>query len=276
MNVKKNLKRLLKPAFNAINVIAFYLSGQSRANKETIAALRGKYAGKRCFIVCNRPSLRIEDLDKIHESGDVSIAMNMIGRCFDKTKWRPTVLMACDDCVLHPKNKKVVDETECGYKFRLKNRFLRVGKKFGTPVFYDIIGDWELLDNPKFTTKVEKALYSIGTTAYQAVEVAVFLGCREIYVIGCDMSYAVNVDRNGRVYYNDSSKHHFYGDKDETVSRVVPNPTWQLELAWKAAFRFSKEWGFKLCNATRGGCLEELPRVDFDTLFPHGDKSYGK
>ncbi|WP_294619429.1 6-hydroxymethylpterin diphosphokinase MptE-like protein [uncultured Bacteroides sp.] len=266
-NVKQSLKRLLGRCFDSINVLAFYLSGQSRINKELISALRDKYKGRRCFIVCNGPSLRISDLDKIHENGDVSIAMNMIGRCFDKTKWRPTVLMAIDGCVLHPKNKKVVDETECEYRFRLKKHFLRVGKKFGSTVFYDIIGDWELLDNPKFTTKVEEALYSIGTTAYQAIEVAVFLGCKEIYVIGCDMSYAVNIDRNGRIYYNDTNKQHFYGDKDESMSKIVPNPTWQLELAWKAALYFSKELNFKLYNATRGGCLEELPRVDFDTLF---------
>lgn len=267
-----SLKTVLSKGFATVNLLAFYLSGQNRTNKELISALRDKYKGRRCFIICNGPSLRIEDLDKIHENGDVSIAMNMIGRCFDKTKWRPTVLMASDGCVLHPKNKKVVDETECEYKFRWKKHFLRVGTKYGKPVFYDSIGDMELLDCPKFTTALDKALYSIGTTAYEAVEVALFLGCNEIYVIGCDMSYAVNVDRNGHIYYNNTNKQHFYADKDESMSKVVPNPTWQLELAWKAALHFSKELNFQLYNATRGGHLEILPRIDFDTLFPFGDK----
>lgn len=267
MNIKKTLRKLLRNCLDIINVIAFYLSGQGHKNKEVIFALRDKYKGRRCFIVCNGPSLRIEDLDKIHENGDISIAMNMIGRCFDKTKWRPTVLMASDGCVLHKKNKKIVDETECDYKFRWKKHFLRIGKKNGKTIFYDSIGDMKLLDSPKFTTALDRALYSIGTTAYEAVEVAVFLGCKEIYVIGCDMSYAVNIDRYGHIYYNNTNKQHFYADKDETMSKVVPNPTWQLELAWKAALYFSKELNFKLYNATRGGCLEELPRVDFDSLF---------
>lgn len=269
MNIKKILKKLLRNCLDIVNVAAFHLSGNNSKNKEAILALRDKYKGRRCFIVCNGPSLRIEDLDKIHENGDVSIAMNMIGRCFDKTKWRPTALMACDDCVLHKKSRKLVDETECEYKFRLKKHFLLIRKKSGKHIFYDMIGDLELLDKPKFTTKLEDALYSIGTTAYQAVEIAVFLGCNEIYVIGCDMSYTVNVDRNGRIYYNDSNKQHFYEDRYELRSKVTPNPTWQLELAWKAANHFSKEWGFKLYNATRGGYLEELPRIDFDSLFTH-------
>lgn len=135
MNIKKTLRKLLRNCLDIINVIAFYLSGQGHKNKEVIFALRDKYKGRRCFIVCNGPSLRIEDLDKIHENGDISIAMNMIGRCFDKTKWRPTVLMASDGCVLHKKNKKIVDETECDYKFRWKKHFLRIGKKMGKLFF---------------------------------------------------------------------------------------------------------------------------------------------
>lgn len=267
MGMKRKMKKILMCCFNNLNIIAFNLSLQNKRNKKAILDLRNKYKGKRCFIVCNGPSLRVEDLDKIHENGDISIGMNMIGRCFDKTKWRPTVLVANDDCVLAKENKKLVDETECDYKFRYKKHFLRVRKNNGKSIFYEAIDDIELLDYPDFSIGFEKYVYSIGTTAYESVEIAVFLGCREIYVIGCDMSYAVNVDRNGRIYHNDSNQQHFYADKHETMNKIVPNPTWQLELAWKAAYRFSKEWGFKLYNATRGGYLEELPRINFDLLF---------
>ncbi len=37
--------------------------------------------------------------------------------------------------------------------------------------------------------------------------------------------------------------------------------------AYKRAKAASVEYGFKIYNATRGGCLEEFERVNFDKLF---------
>ena len=82
-------------AINFVNLAAFYMSGTAAANKKFLKTLKDKYKGKRCFIVCNGPSLRPEDLTKIHESGDISIAMNMIGRVYKDTPWRATFLAVC-------------------------------------------------------------------------------------------------------------------------------------------------------------------------------------
>ena len=81
-----------------INLTAYHLSGAGLRNKRLLASLRGKYADKRCFVICNGPSLRPEDLTKIHEAGDISIGMNMIGRAYKATPWRATFLSATDDC----------------------------------------------------------------------------------------------------------------------------------------------------------------------------------
>ena len=118
---------------NFVNLAAFYLSGTAVTNKKVLKSLKDKYTGKRCFIVCNGPSLRPEDLTKIHESGDISIAMNMIGRVYKNTPWRATFLSATDDCAFLKKNKKIVRETECDLKFYDERRYLKslnaVGKK---------------------------------------------------------------------------------------------------------------------------------------------------
>ena len=63
-----------------VNIIAYNLSGVDKSNQILLKELKGKYKGKRCFVVCNGPSLRTEDLTKIHNAGDISIATNMIGR----------------------------------------------------------------------------------------------------------------------------------------------------------------------------------------------------
>ena len=40
-----------------------------------------------------------------------------------------------------------------------------------------------------------------------------------------------------------------------------------MKVAFEFAEEYSKEHGFRIYNATRGGALEAFERVDFDSLF---------
>lgn len=97
---------------------------------------------KGVFIICNGPSLRPEDLTKIHEHGDVSIAMNMIARIYDKTPWRPTFLSATDDCVFDPLNRDLVEECECGIKLYDCKRYMRSLKAKGNLLYLNHVSCW--------------------------------------------------------------------------------------------------------------------------------------
>lgn len=252
-----------------VNIIAYNLSGVDKSNQILLKELKDKYKGKRCFVVCNGPSLRPEDLTNIHEAGDVSIAMNMIGRVYKDTPWRATFLSATDDCAFLKKNRKVVRETVCDLKFYDKRRYLLSLSAVGKKAYLAFNESFDLLDHPIFDSDITKKMPSIGTSTYVCLELAVYLGCREIYLIGCDMSYKVNLNRDGSVTYNDAGKDHFYKSEEEAAETtgINPNPTWQMKIAYDAAASAAKEQGFNIYNATRGGMLESFPRVDFDSLF---------
>lgn len=263
----KQLKRTARRVMNLVSLTAYHLSGKDKQNVRKFASLKEKYSGKRCFVICNGPSLRPEDLTKIHEHGDVSIAMNMIANVYDKTSWRPTILLATDACVFHKANRTLVETCEAGLKCYQKTDFLRTKNVDGDIIYVSQKHSTKLLDSPKFSTDSSKVQYTIGTTAYEAIEWAFYLGCREIYFLGCDMSYAVNLNRDGSITYNESGQNHFYAKDKDFLSIVKPNPTWQLQIAYDAAEKFSRQLGFRIYNATRGGKLESFERVDFDSLF---------
>lgn len=231
------------------------------------SSIKGKYEGKRCFVVCNGPSLRPEDLTKIYENGDVSVAMNMIGRVYGDTPWRPTVLVHTDESVFFPKNKETALHTEAEYRVYKRKDFWKTRKATGNKIYERLINTRELLDNPCFTMDSSKFQYSIGTTTYEAIEWAVHLGCKEIYLLGCDMSYSYNMMRDGTIVRNESGKDYFYNSPDEMPDKINIVPTWEMNTAYEAAEKFSRELGFRIYNATRGGKLEVFKRVDFDTLF---------
>lgn len=245
----------------------YYLSFTHIKTRIRIQGLKNKYNGKRCFVVCNGPSLRAEDLTRIHEAGDCSIAMNFIANVYPQTPWRPDVLVCTDGCVFEKKGRDVVKNCEAGMKVFQKKDFLRAIDYKGPKLYVTIDGSEELLDSPKFSEQLDQIIYAIGTTAYECLEWARWLGCKEIYVVGCDMSYAVNANRDGSIYYNNTGENHFYSQEKDVVSKVKPVQTWQQKLAHQAADQYSRSHGFRIFNATRGGFLEEYERVDIDTLF---------
>ena len=263
------IKRLLKKVECLLSLVIFFLSGAYKENLNCLEKLQNSYKGRRCFIVCNGPSLRAEDLTKIHENGDISIGINAIARIYDQTPWRPTFLSATDDMVFSKKNRELVKNCECRYKIYDRTRFLRSLGAMGKKIYLSFDESLDLLDHPRFSADAMKALPSIGTSAYSIIEFAVFLGFEEIYILGCDMSYAVNLNRDGTITYNESGTDHFYGKEKEDVlpSKIKPIPTWQMEIAFEYAARYAKEHGLKIYNATRGGKLEFFQRIDFDTLF---------
>lgn len=267
MILRKFLSRCYHTSWMYLHILQFRLSGKNKENREKILMLKDKYAGRRCFIVCNGPSLRIEDLNKIHEHGDISIGINLIGRIQNQTAWRPTVLNAVDACIFLPKNKGVVEKTECEVTIYSQEDYYRVKNWKGNKCFLYLKRSRKYLDAPQFSTELEKYVYSIGTSTYQAIEVAAYMGCKEIYIIGCDMSYAANISRDGKITYNDAGRNHFYAAKDDSMKQIEPYPIWEMETAFDAARMFGDKLGICIYNATRGGKLESFERVDFDSLF---------
>lgn len=276
----EQIKKLLGPAYlpirkeifgvyNRLSVLIFFLCGENKRNKIKLEKLRNSCTGKRCFVICNGPSLEAKDLTKIYEHVDISIAMNAIARIYNQTSWRPTYLSLTDDMVFSKKNYEMCRTCEGGYKFYDRSRYLRTLNVKGKKFYLAFNEAPSLLDKPIFNPEATKMMPSIGTSAYACLEFAVFLGCKEIYILGCDMSYAVNVTRDGRIYYNDSGKEHFYGNNDDDLhtSDAEPIPTWQLEIAFNAAAEYARENGIKIYNATRGGMLESFQRVDIEELF---------
>lgn len=265
--MKKILHKITIAVVDIISLMCYHLTGTSARNKAKLASLKDKYQGRRCFVVCNGPSLRAEDLTKIHENGDISMGMNMVANVYDKTPWRPTFYSATDDCVFDPKNRELVENAECGIKLYEAERFLKTRNAKGNLLFLRFNGSEKLLDEPEFAIDATKKLPSIGTSTYSLTEFMIYTGCKEIYIIGCDNSFAANLHRDGTITYNDAGQNHFYAKDKDFLSQVKPIEIWKLDVAFEHMAKWAKENNVKIYNATRGGRLEAFPRVDFDSLF---------
>lgn len=255
-----NLKHKLRKSFS---LLLFKFCGNPRNNLERINSIKNVYRGRRAFIVCNGPSLRGGDLDKIALNGDISIASNKIDKIFDQTKWRPTLYTITDESyqfLLLP----TINRIPAKYKFLRKTSYIKTIKAQGNCIFIDTDGDVKYLESPLLVSDISGKVPSIATVTYVMFEILLHLGISEIYIIGCDNSYAMEVTKDGRRVSNNTPSY-FVGS--DTKDMQIAAQTWQMNIAYDYMRKYADQNGIKVFNATRGGHLEAFERINFDTLF---------
>ena len=244
-----------------------------------IRKLKNAHKGERCFLIGNGPSLRTEDLDKLHEHGEISIGCNFIDRIFSQTKWRPDYCMIGDATIINAEyamfanlEAKVIfmphiNDVAVGDASKIYEA-LSLAK--GETVFYKKL----FMGNPyaevDFSDDVSRGIPMVGTVMYGMIQIAAYMGISKIYLLGVDGTQINASDPN---YFKE--KRHFYDDAQNDlaarlkVAAIAPAGV-ESELTagvYRTADNYSREHGFRIYNATRGGVLDMFERVGFDTLF---------
>lgn len=263
-NIKKIARRIIKELRKKYSVLLFKSAKLEIRNKKKISEIKDIHKGKRAFIICNGPSLNPIDLDKISNNKEISFSSNKIDKIFKQTKWRPTYYTVVDE-KLQYKLLKTMNEVPAKIKFFRIESFSTTRKVNGNCIFLNADGNRKLLDHPLFAENCTNKIYTIATVTYAMFQLAVHMGIKEIYIIGCDNSYAQEINKDGRVINNRKQKSYFSGSEDKDMK--VAAATWEMNIAYKFAREYADSHKIKIYNATRGGYLEAFERVDFDSLF---------
>ncbi len=232
------------------------ISSKYRSTKKKFDSLYKKYDGP-CFIVGNGPSLKIEDLEIFKRLGIPSIGVNRIYKIFDKTNWRPDFLVTSDSKVIKNSYKEINELDETIIKF---SRVVGLKKyDINNAIFYNFIDpNYKWKDGyPKFFDGKDGKFSCGKTVIFVAIQIAVYMGFNEIYLIGCDCNYNTN---NNKV--NENS----YADKRMQISKAYVNEN-EMIKSFESAKDYCVSHNINIYNATRGGMLEVFERVDIDDFF---------
>ena len=120
---------------------------------------------------------------------------------------------------------------------------------------------------PLFSEDIAKRIYNSRTVVYTAIQIAVYMGFKEIYLIGVDHHFHTSMNSKGEIIVDHSAKDYFSDKYNEDKENLyIPN-TDLSTLSFIAAKEYADSHNVKIYNATRGGKLEVLPRVSFDSLW---------
>ena len=267
--IQPTLRRWLRNAGIALN-----------ENDRRLRALRDVHRGRRAFIVGNGPSLRIEDL---HRLGDeVTFASNKIFLAFDQTAWRPSYYSVSDRLVA--KNNA---ETIRGLAVKMLHSDL-------TRPFLDGCADvcWvhemnrnftsfqqdgdaiRLVPAPYFSRNVFRGMDSGDTVVYMQMQLAYYMGIREVYLMGIDFHFAIpsqvattGIKTQAHGLVSTGEVNHFHPEYRK------PGEVWgipRLDRQYRAFLRARLEFeqaGGRILNASRQTRLDAFQTCSLDELF---------
>lgn len=228
-----------------------------RRHRSLLGDLRGRHAGRRCFVLGNGPSIKLTDVRRLKQ--EVTIGSNALFLMFDFMGFRPTFLTCEDPLVAEDRAREL---NMIGGTTKIFPRDLAYCLKADECTLYaNFVRNYRGF--PRFSDRFDRICFWGGTVSMMNLQLAYFLGCDPIYLIGFDHSYKVP-DKLTHVMLSDGDDvNHFHPDYFGKGFRWHDPKVDKMELGYRAARAFLEERGVRVYNATAGGKLEVFERVAY-------------
>lgn len=272
--VKQDLWMLQYTYDKMISEIQMQLIEQiSSGNRKRLMSLQNTHVGEKCFVIGNGPSLKAEDLDKIKVKGIFSFASKGIYTIFKQTEWRPDIWGVSDLDYIELK-QDAINELKGFPKLVCAQSVIAKGIQIKDAIYYPFI---QAERQPRFfNIDILNGVHFYGTITGKLINIAAYMGFKEIYLLGCDTTFPIKKNETGKTIIDTNAKTHFsdnYYDSSEQENMAYKNiddmeKSMEYVLgAYKDIKYYCEKLNIKIFNSTRGGNLEVFERVNFDECF---------
>ncbi len=289
------MKLLLKKMIGINNEIKLksYLSFKKdpimKTELKRNSEFKNKYDGKRCFIIGNGPSIKKVDFSKL--SDEITFTVNQLPRNPEFAKLKTTFHVWADARFFDIDENKPED-------IELLNIMRNVNSEGNKPVvFYKDVA-YQMIK--KFHLDEELKIYYYqqgGFDSYRLINadidftnlvpgfstviqyiicLAVYMGFKEIILLGCDCTGIVSTaeSRIGKAE-NSAYGYSISSNEKKRLEKVQKLTSFRDEMQWwvhifddyKILDEYCKKHGAKLLNATNPTLLENIERVNLDELL---------
>ena len=216
------------------------------------------HKNERCFVILTGPSLTLEDVNLLKE--ETTFAVNSCIRLFDKTSWRPSYYVITDRLVYQSIGKELeASDLSCPIFYSRNGLQTQINKEntfpFKAQYFFHFLnfmtGGRSTLG---WSNDISKGIADAPSCVYAVMQIAYYMGFKEVYVIGADCNYSGNNQHSNVANYTPKVK----------ISKNAGN---HVLKAWRSIKKHLENKDMKVYNATRGGMLELFPRVKLEDVL---------
>jgi len=183
---------LVMDSFRYLRYLLIKLKLLKNTPYQKIEMFKDIHKGKRCFIVATGPSLTFDDLSLLKD--EFCFSVNSIIKTFNQTEWRPTYY-GIQDANVYEKLEEEIRSSDLGTIF--------VGHQMTTqfsiphnyiPYFHFTCFHGrhrELVPRTTgFSNDASKIVHDGYSVTYSMLQLAVYMGFSEIYLLGTDCNYS--------------------------------------------------------------------------------------
>lgn len=288
----EKMEQICCKIYNMLKKISFFLGLQGEGQYKKILKknreLKNKYKGKRCFVIGNGPSLRKQDLSNLNKEYVFTVNEFMRSDEYEKVKTNFHVFA-------DPFYFNVNEDTEIGKE--VIDKIKKINTKDNKPVVFFpafgyancvnqgldkilnlsyFFGGLKWHEHYKDEIRYDKIVSAGQTVVHQAISLAIYMGFEEIILIGCDMTGYKDIE----FLENEQTKldTHAYKLEDNYAKRVknsfervkmegMFSGFAKMFIGYRRLYEYCNARNVRLVNATAGGILDCIPRVDYKDLF---------
>jgi hypothetical protein len=225
-----------------------------------LTALRDRHKGERCVIVANGPSLSLMPRGFLRQEEHV-IGLNKIFLGTDRFRFYPRYYVAVNPLVI-AQSADAIRRLHC-VRF-IDHRARRSGALREDALTHFITE----IHHVPFSTDLAAGYRQGHTVTHVALQVAYYLGYRQVILVGLDHRYHFSGPPGGESIQQGPDRNHF------SPAYFAPGQKWEnpnlAEAAkhFHAARRAFEKEGREILDATPDGACQAFPKVDYRTIFP--------
>lgn len=242
---------------------AWSATAAGRSNRRRMLAFRDQYRGRRAFVMGNGPSLLKCDLNRLAD--EVTIVSNAHFLIWDQLTYIPTFLTVEDVLVAEDRASDLrnLAGTTRIFPFDLAST---LGEASASQLYVNFLRIYPGI--PRFSRDFGQRCFWGGTVSYFNLQLAAYLGCNPIILIGFDHSYTVPRDKvkNNVITSDEADVNHIHPDYFGPGYRWHDPHVSIMENAYRHARQSLDSAGISVVNATVGGQLEVFERSRFEAL----------
>ena len=214
---------------------------------------RNIHNGEKCFIIGNGPSINQMDLSLLRNCH--TFGLNKIFLLLDRIDLNLSYHVAVNPYVIR-QSARQIEALSCPsfLSYRAAHREVRRAEH----IYYLMT-----TGHFAFNTDLEKVIHEGCTVTYVAMQIAYYMGFKNIFLIGVDHNFHYSGKPNEKQVMQGKDLNHF-------DPRYFQNCEWQLpdleasELAYQTANFYFKRNGRQIYDATVNGKLSIFPKISFE------------
>lgn len=262
--VRHEVKRWVTRAGDEARFHTWALTAEGRANARRVQALKGRYHGRRSILMGNGPSLLKSDLNRL--ASEITLVSNAHYLIWDQLTYVPTFLSVEDRLVAEDRADELRSLEGIVRIFPFDLRDL-LGPAEESKLYINFQREYRPF--PRFSWDVARRVYWGGTVSFMNLQLAAYLGCDPIVLIGFDHNYVVPAEelQDGVIHSTVEDVNHihpkYFGPGYRWHDPHVP----RMELAYRKAREELERQGSQVINATVGGHLEVFTRASLESVL---------